>query len=48
MDEVIKKDMDQAVQIWKKNKNGKKIIKYKNSKSKGKHAYSMLGAGARG
>ena len=36
MDEVIRKDMAQAVQIWRK--KGKKKRKYKNSK--GKHAYN--------
>ena len=36
MDEVIREDMAQAVQIWRK--KGKKKRKYKNSK--GKHAYN--------
>ena len=32
MDEVIREDMAQAVKIWRK-QEGKKIRKYKNSKS---------------
>ena len=39
MDEVIREDMAQAVKIWRK-QEGKKIRKYKNSKSIGKDAYN--------
>jgi len=39
MDEVIREDMVQAVKYG-ENKKGKKIRKYKNTKSKGKHAYN--------
>ena len=44
MDEVIRKNMAQALQIWKKkkNKNGKKIRTYKNSKSKGKSMFIII------
>ena len=39
MDGVIREDMAQAVQYG-ENKKGKKIRKYKNQKSEGKHAYN--------
>ena len=39
MDEVIREDMAQAVQIWRKQER-KEDKKDKNSKSKGKHAYN--------
>ena len=41
MDEVIREDMAQAVQYG-ENKKGQKIRKYKNAKSKGKHAYNNI------
>ena len=41
MDELIREDMAQAEQIWKKQESKENLKKkYKNAKSKGKHAYN--------
>ena len=41
MDEFIREDTAQTVQIWKKQESKENLKKkYKNAKSKGKHAYN--------